>query len=137
MRHIHPLGGAGRRGGFTLIELMVVILVIGILLAIAVPNFINARETSRAKACVGNLHQLDSATQQYAMDNRLEAGTQLTPAQFAALAPAYIRSFPSCPEAGIYAPGTTVAGGPTCSISGGPAGLTGPHAIGQPWYHGL
>jgi prepilin-type N-terminal cleavage/methylation domain-containing protein len=58
------------RHGFTLIEIMIVVLIIGILLAIAVPNFVKARESSRTKACVANLKQIQSAKEQWAMDKR-------------------------------------------------------------------
>src|SRR5215470_4300119 len=58
------------RKGFTLVEIMIVVLIIGILLAIAVPNFIKARETSRTKSCIANLKQIDAATEQWAMDNK-------------------------------------------------------------------
>ena len=62
------------RRAFTLVEIMIVVLIIGILLAIAIPNFIRARESSRAKACVSNLRQLDSAKEQWAMDYRANNG---------------------------------------------------------------
>src|SRR5215211_2030204 len=62
------------RKGFTLVEIMIVVLIIGILMAIAVPNFIKARESSRRNSCVANLKQIDSAKEQWAMDNRKTTG---------------------------------------------------------------
>src|SRR5579875_928487 len=81
------------RGGFTLVEIMIVVLIIGILLAIAIPNFVKARETSRARACVANLKEIDSAKQQYMMDKNIStyAGAMTD------LAPTYIRVAPTCP----------------------------------------
>ncbi len=53
---------------------MIVVLIIGILLAIAVPNFINARTTSRQQTVLGNLKQVDTAMEQWAMDKGKKAG---------------------------------------------------------------
>ena len=107
-----------RQAGFTLIEIMIVVLIIGALLAIAVPSFINSRETSRAKACVSNLVQLYSATEQYALDYHLSATTAIDPTNFKALSPPYLLTFPVCPSGGHYAPGATIGDNPTCDISG-------------------
>lgn len=60
--------------GFTLIEIMIVVLIIGVLLAIAVPNFTRARESARQKACIANLRMIDSAKEMYALDKRIPAG---------------------------------------------------------------
>lgn len=62
------------RAAWTLVEVMIVVLIISILLAIAVPNFANARERSRQKACVANLKLIDTAKEQYALDNRTRNG---------------------------------------------------------------
>jgi prepilin-type N-terminal cleavage/methylation domain-containing protein len=104
-----------RRRGFTLIEIMIVVLIIGILLAIAVPNFLRARETSRAKSCAGNLRQIETAKEQWAMDNK--KGATDTPALATDLVPNYIKTAPACPSAGTYTPGD-MSTRPTCSIGG-------------------
>src|SRR3954467_15590928 len=63
-----------KSSGFTLVEIMIVVLIIGILMAIAVPNFIRARETSRRNSCIANLKQIYSAKEQWAMDNKAASG---------------------------------------------------------------
>lgn len=100
--------------GFTLVEIMIVVLIIGILLAIAVPNFVRARESSRAKACVSNLKQIDAAKEQWAMDNNKSDGATC---QMTDLVPNYIKSTPSCPSGGTYTVGN-IGTNPTCSIGG-------------------
>lgn len=100
------------RHGFTLVEIMIVVLIIGILLAIAVPNFIKARESSRTKACVANLKQIDSAKEQWAMDNKKDSSD--TPAWGDLTGAAgYIKSQPECPSGGDYTIGA-ISTNPTC-----------------------
>lgn len=96
--------------GFTLVEIMIVVLIIGILMAIAVPNFIRARETSRRNSCIANLKQIDGAKEQWAMDTKQAPGA--VPA-WADLTPNYMKSQPTCPSNGVY----TINGvgtNPTC-----------------------
>ena len=125
-----------RRSGFTLVEIMIVVMIIGILLNIAAPTFISSRESSRAKSCTDNLKQLDYASQMYAIDNKLNSSASLNNTQFNSLAPNYIRAFPSCPEGGSYTPGTSLTVSPTCSIPGLNTGKT-DYQPGGKYYHGL
>ena len=100
--------------GFTLVEIMIVVLIIGILLAIAVPNFVKARETSRSRTCIGNLKQTVSAKEQYAMENRLASGATVT---WANLSPDYLKREPVCPSSGTYTIGN-IGTDPSCSVAG-------------------
>jgi prepilin-type N-terminal cleavage/methylation domain-containing protein len=104
------------RRGFTLIEIMIVVLIIGILLAIAVPNFVKARENSRKNACISSLKQIEAAKEQWAMDQK-KNGTDTPGDGDLYGATAYIKTAPACPSGGTYTPGN-VQTSPTCSTSG-------------------
>ncbi len=106
-----------RKSGFTLVEIMIVVLIIGILLAIAIPNFMKARETSRTNSCIANLKQVDAAVQQYAMDMKLTSAGAVSVADLTGGADPYLRSTPTCPSGGTYTLATV--GAPiTCGIAG-------------------
>jgi len=97
-----------------LIEIMIVVLIIAVLLAIAIPNFMKARDTSRTKACVANLRQIDTGKVQYAMDAKLTTGAPVAEAN---LVPDYIKDAPVCPSGGNYTIGN-IDTDPVCSIGG-------------------
>lgn len=105
---------SSRKGGFTLVEIMIVVLIIGILLAIAVPNFMKARDSSRTKSCVDNLRQISSGKEQAAMDLKLQNTDTPTQAQ---LVPDYVKAWPVEPQNGTYSI-NDMSTSPTCSVGG-------------------
>ena len=107
-----------KKAGFTLVEIMIVVAIICLLAAIAIPNFVRARTTSQQNACINNLRQMDGAVQQYALENKLASTASYT---LAAIQP-YIKltstgALPGCPAGGTYAPGSTVTNPPTCTVA--------------------
>ena len=61
------------KAGFTLVEIMIVVAIIGLLAAIAIPNFVRARTTAQQNACINNLRQIDGAKQQWALEMKTTA----------------------------------------------------------------
>jgi len=110
----------GRKAaGFTLVEIMIVVLIIGILLAIAIPNFVTARNSSRARACIANLKEIDSAKQQYVMDNKAPSNFAFSNdsnSSMPDLVSMYIRKLPACPAGGTYTVGDGTSN-PSCNYA--------------------
>lgn len=71
-----------KKAGFTLVEIMIVVAIIGLLAAIAIPSFVKARDTSRQNACINNLRQIESAKEQLAMAENLPSDITLGTDEF-------------------------------------------------------
>jgi hypothetical protein len=92
------------------------IIFIPMMMAIAIPNFVKARATSQANACINNLRQIDGAKNEWALENNKTNGTPVTEADIKP----YLKldasgNFPRCPAGGTYTIGP-VGEPPTCSL---------------------
>jgi len=109
--------GQSRITGFTLVEIMIVVAIIGIIIAIAIPGFMRAREVSRATSCQENLIKLEGAVDNYALEHDMTDGSVLSGWSILVSKTLYLKKTPKCRGGGSYIKAFTVGTAPTCTYT--------------------
>jgi prepilin-type N-terminal cleavage/methylation domain-containing protein len=105
-----------KSSGFTLVEIMIVVAIIGLLAAIAIPSFVKARNTSQQNACINNLRMIDAGKEQAAMELNWSGSVNCDDPSNKSNVLEYIKKAPFCPASGTYTFGD-LDQVPTCNIA--------------------
>jgi prepilin-type N-terminal cleavage/methylation domain-containing protein len=101
-----------RKVGFTLLEIMIVVALVGMLLSIAVPYYVRSRRTSQINICISNLSVIDGAKDRWAIENSKVNGD---PVVWTDLVPYFVKHIVPCPAGGTYLV-NPIGQNPECSI---------------------
>lgn len=108
------------RSGFTLLEIMIVVTMIGFLAGLAIPAFMKSRRATQAARCVSNMGQIENAKERWAMETFGDVGT---PCNSTEITMYFKRGFPACPASGSYTV-NPIGSNVVCSIGD-------PHVLGK------
>lgn len=90
-----------QQGGFTLVEIMVVVAIVALLATLAIPNYVKARDQARKQTCINNLKKMDEAKHLWGLDAKKDHDDVPTEAEIYGF-DAYIKTKPTCPSSGSY-----------------------------------
>lgn len=96
--------------GFTLVEIMIVVAIIGILASVSIPSIIAARKKADTNACISNMRQIETAIERWAIDTGAADTATISTSD---IAPNYIKSWPKCQNTAYDAP-ANVTSSPVC-----------------------
>lgn len=88
--------------GFSLVEIMITVVIVGIILAIAVPGYFKSGKTSQKTVCIANLEKIDAAIDQWALENHASAGTDVSGSEEEIYNDYVKGGKPKCPAGGEY-----------------------------------